>query len=171
MQISPIGRQPLTNWQIGTPVPGSAQIPEQHSWKPVHGSPAFWHSTIVGHNPSVPHTPLQQSPPVEHSSPPPRQTDTTRHRNVPSISAHSPEQQAASPLHNSPAGVHVDADAAQVSPSQSLLQQSLSTPQLPPIIAQASPSVQDPLTQDRPQQSVASVQLSPTPAQPPTTHT
>ena len=39
-QISPCGRQPLTNWQTGAPVPGSAQIPEQHSWNPVHGSPA-----------------------------------------------------------------------------------------------------------------------------------
>lgn len=168
---SPIGRHPLTNWQIGTPVPGSAQIPEQHSWYPVQGSPAVWHSVIVGQRPSSPHTPLQQSPSVEQSSPPPRHTETTRQRIVPSTSSQLPEQHDASPLHASPAGTHVvDADA-HVPPLQSLLQQSSSSTQAWPTMAQASSFVQVPAEQESPQQSAANEQGSPSPAQPPVTHT
>jgi hypothetical protein len=90
---------------------------------------------------------------------------------APSMSSHLPEQQAASPLQASPAGTQVDPDEAHFPPSQSLLQQSASTEQSAPTIAQLGPSVQAPSTQDRLQQSVARVHGSPVPVQPPVTHT
>jgi hypothetical protein len=167
-QISPCGLHPLTNWHTGTPVPGSAQMPEQHSWNPVQGSPAVWHSAITGHNPSVPHTPLQQSPGVVHTSPPPRQLDTTTHLCVPETSAHFPEQHAASFAQASPATLQLEPDGSHVPEvPQAFEQQSAFAAHGCPLIAQAASELQSPLLQDNPQQSTAAVHGCPTPAHPP----
>jgi hypothetical protein len=107
-QISPIGRQPLTYWHTAVPVPGSAQAPVQHSWNPVQGSPAVWHSANVGHRPFSPQTPLQQSALVVQASPPKKHmvVDVTQALFVPSVASHRPEQHSADAAQLTPLALH-----------------------------------------------------------------
>ena len=161
-QTSPMGRHPLTYWQTITPVPGSAQAPVQHSWWPVHGSPAVWHCSSSGHVPSAPQTPLQQSPSSVHTSPPALQMEREMQRPSPSNVPQMPEQHAAFPLHASPIGVHCERALLQVPDSHWALQQSESKSQDSPTMEQITSCAQTPSTQPRVQHSVATWQASPT---------
>jgi hypothetical protein len=86
VQISPYGRQPPRCWQIGTPLPPSAQSAEQQSRTPVHGSPEDEHEPSVSQRCVVPsQPPVQQSAPVVQSSPSARQVSWVAQRLTPGV--------------------------------------------------------------------------------------